>query len=255
MTTPLTVRPVVHTTRTPEWLALAHGLGAIEVVRHDGWSVVALGSGRLGIHAADEEDDGTWTLGFETPDLDAFVAEVADDVRAAGGSIEPFVAGHGPSLHITGPDGLTFLVDSPEHPEIHARDSSLAVAPLWMTAQVEDAARLLEALGLDRRTTSDSGAWVDLRAASGLQAVHADGDPGTSRGSATESRVVPGFEHPDVGELASHLESAGITSRLIDESYSRTLRLDDPDGGTEIWVNETMRDLYGYTSSDGAAAR
>lgn len=250
MTTPITVRPVVYTDRPADWRTLLLALGGADVSGHDGWSVVALGAGRIGIHDAEGDDAGVWTLGFEAPDLRAFLGEVSDDVAAAGGTIEPFQAGHGPSLKVIAPDGLTFLVDSPEAPTLRASGSELTVAPLWMTADVDGSARLLEALGLRRRTTSDSGGWVDLRAADGLQAVHADAPPDTHAGAATVSRAIPGFEHPDLAALAAQLGRAGVDSRLIDESYGRTLRLDDPDGGAEIWINESMRDHYGYTLSD-----
>ena len=46
------------------------------------------------------------------------------------------------------------------------------------------------------------------------------------------------------------LDAAGIESALIDETYSRTLQVADPDGVKEIWINERQTDLYGYTLAE-----
>ena len=38
-------------------------------------------------------------------------------------------------------------------------------------------------------------------------------------------------------------------NRFIDETYGRTLRVENPDDASveaEIWINETQTDLYGY---------
>ena len=50
----------------------------------------------------------------------------------------------------------------------------------------------------------------------------------------------------DVDRLSEVLKSRGFVSRVIDEAYGRSLRIDDPDGGVELWVNERQSDLYGY---------
>jgi hypothetical protein len=261
MIPPVTVRPIVFTPHTDRWRDLLTAAGGRLVVDHDGWSVVALGSGRVGIHPAAPDASGhgpvaRWALGFETPDLDAFVAAAREGVERAGGSFDVVPVDQGRQLRVTGPDGLTFGIDEPGAPGGHSptpadepsptpaggAGADLTVAPLWMTDEVEGATTLLEALGLTRRNASNSGNWVDLVAADGLHAVHAYG-----AGVPTEPSAVPGLEHPDVDALAEHLRRAGVDSRVIDESYGRSLRIDDPDGGPEIWVNETMRDLYVYT--------
>ncbi|MGO1833450.1 MAG: VOC family protein [Actinomycetaceae bacterium] len=261
MIPPLTVRPIVFTPHTGRWRDLLTAAGGRLVVDHDGWSVVALGSGRVGVHpgAPDASSHGPvarWALGFETPDLDAFVAATREGVEHAGGSFDVVPVDHGRQLRVTGPDGLTFGIDEPDAPGEHApapqveysptpafgAGADLAVAPLWMTDEVEGAAALLEALGLARRNASHSGNWVDLVAADGLHAVRANG-----AGVPTAPSAGPRLAHPAVVARAELLRRAGGGARVIDESYGRSLRIDDPDGGAEIWVNETMRDLYGYT--------
>lgn len=49
-----------------------------------------------------------------------------------------------------------------------------------------------------------------------------------------------------ITDLEQAMTDQGVKVRVIDESYGRTLRFDDPDGGEEIWVSERQRDLYGY---------
>lgn len=258
MLPPLTVRPIVFTPQPDRWRHLLAAAGGTTIESHDGWWVVAMGSGRVGIHAVPADGpapgpDSRWVLGFETPDLDAFARAARDGVEHAGGTIAVARAGHGTQLRVTGPDGLTFGIDEagePAGPSHTGRADAAGptVAPLWMTDDVEGATALLEALGLERRLASDSGGWVDLVAADGLHAVHANGT-----GTPTEPSAVPGFEHADVDALAALLRRSGVTSRIIDEAYGRSLRIDDPDSGREIWVNETMRDLYGYSGGRDAA--
>ncbi|GMA26345.1 hypothetical protein GCM10025864_41040 [Luteimicrobium album] len=114
---------------------------------------------------------------------------------------------------------------------------------------VAEVAATLERLGLRRRITSDVGDWVDLAApGGGLVAAH----------RAERPSVQISFEHPDVQALAERLEAAGIAATVVDESYGLSLRIPNPDAGvapavpagTEIWVNQTQTDLYGYSRSD-----
>jgi hypothetical protein len=70
----------------------------------------------------------------------------------------------------------------------------------------------------------------------GLVGVHADQRVST----------VLSFETADAPALAERFAARGLRADIVDESYGRSLRFDDPDGGVELWVNETMTDLYGY---------
>lgn len=109
--------------------------------------------------------------------------------------------------------------------------------PIWVTPHVENAAQALLGAGATRRIASDSGVWADLTVDDGLVAVHEGQKVGT----------VLSFEYAgDLDALAEQVRASGVQVRVIDETFGRTLRLDHPDGGKEIWVNERQQDLYGY---------
>lgn len=112
----------------------------------------------------------------------------------------------------------------------------VSVLPLWMTPRVDAAAEILTRLGLRPRLRADSGEWADFSGSQGLAAVHRDESPD----------VVLAFEAVDLDQLADRLHRADLRADIVDENYGRSLRIDDPDGGEEIMVNESMRDLYGY---------
>lgn len=116
---------------------------------------------------------------------------------------------------------------------------AVSVAPLLCTPEVEETARMLAGKGLRRRLTSDSGDWADL-AGDGLVGVHV---------GEVESTVMA-FEASDVEALEEPLEQSGFRVALVDEAYGRTLRVEHPDDArqeSEIWINETQTDAYGYT--------
>jgi len=244
MTTPagLVVRPVVFTTAPHAWLAITTALGGRSLVDDSDWHVVALASGRLAVHTVPTGDplDGAQVLGFEHADLDTVAAAVGVPVDTDD---------DGPGVTVTGSDGLRFRVDRAT-PDAFADDGApgerTSVLPLWYSPDVPAAAATLERLGLRRRIASDVGTWVDLVApGGGLVAAH-----GAARASVQIS-----FEHPDVHVLRDRLEAAGIAATVVDENYGFSLRIPNPDAGiapavppgTEIWVNQTQTDLYGYT--------
>lgn len=253
---PLVVRPVVFTTTPQAWLELLRALGAEQLVTADGWWVLRTDNGRVAVHTATAGDPlaGVTRLGFETPDLDAFLAARAGDIRGAGAHVSLEQAGHGPTVAIRAADDMELFID-PLTPDPHAggpratgqleparqesAQQSPAIEPIWYTPQVDHARAVLEAIGLRTHIISEAGRWVQLLGESGQQAVHIADDTGT----------VMAFEHPDVEELQRLLSSAGIAADLIDENYGRSLRLPHPelpDLDARLWVNEVQRDLYGY---------
>ncbi|GFZ84942.1 VOC family protein [Nesterenkonia alkaliphila] len=56
-------------------------------------------------------------------------------------------------------------------------------------------------------------------------------------------------ETGDVLGLAAELEDRGLQATVIDESYGRSLRVLQPNG-RQLYINETMHDLYGYHRLD-----
>lgn len=221
-------------------------LGATRVTLAPGWEVYALGSGRLALHEASDSQPPGDVLAWEVADLDAW----AQQARARGLSFEIGPTDHGIAATVTAPDGTTFTVDPAavaEQPQ--PADHRFAVLPIWYTAlgDVAGARDVLTALGAVQRVTADSDVWTDFSCpAGGLAAVHASED-----GHGVEL----GFEFDgDVESLIPALEAAGVRPVLIDETYSRTLQLPDPDReGRMLWINEKQRDLYGYRSTEVSA--
>jgi hypothetical protein len=50
----------------------------------------------------------------------------------------------------------------------------------------------------------------------------------------------------DVRPLAARLTGRGLTASVVDENYGLTLRVPDPDGAGDIYVNQVQTDLHGY---------
>jgi hypothetical protein len=237
-------RPIRFTADLAAHRRYLEALGATRVTTAPGWEVYALGSGRLALHAAsDQQPSGDTVLAWEVPDLDAW----AQRAQSAG---VPFTIGmtdHGIAATVTAPDGTTFTVDpAPEGEEPPPTDTSFAVLPIWYTSagDVEAVRELVTGLGGVQRVTADSDVWTDFACpGGGLAAVHASDD---------ERGVELAFElDGDVETLIPRLEAAGVEPVLIDETYSRTLQLPDPDRpGRMLWINEKQQDLYGYRSAE-----
>lgn len=234
---------------TSDFAAHRHFLtavGATRVTTAPGWEVYALGSGRLALHeASDQQPSGVTTLAWEVSDLDAW----AEQAGPAGVPFEIGQTDHGVAATVTAPDGTTFTVDpAADAEQPPPADPAFAVLPIWYTpsAEVEGARQVVTGLGGIQRVTADSDVWTDFVCpAGGLVAVHASDDG---------PDVELGFEFDgDVESLVPALEAAGLAPVLIDETYSRTLQLPDPDReGAMLWINEKMQDLYGYRSEEGS---
>lgn len=154
---------------------------------------------------------------------------------------------------ITGPDGMSVTVvpvassshrgrvAAPAEPRPSTTGVDVNVCPLWTTPCVPEVVEALRGAGLVPRLSSNAGQWVDLRApGGGLVAVHLDEWP----------HAVLAFESANLEALAVRFSDRGLRADIVDESYGRSLRFDDPDGGVELWVNETMTDRYGYQRSE-----
>jgi hypothetical protein len=128
----------------------------------------------------------------------------------------------------------------------------IKVAPVRFTDDVPGMRRFCEALGLAGDVESDNGVWVALAAPQGgLVGLHeAAGADQTVRAGTTELS----FETDEPLEvLRDRLAAAGFPAVIIDESFGRSLRVEDPDG-TQVQVNEAMTDFHGYRASTADAA-
>lgn len=234
----ITARPIRFTTDTAAHRRWLEALGATVVTDAPGWTVLAVGSGRIALHAADDTHPaGLTTLGWEVPDLTAWqaraqTAEVPSTVQEMP---------HGTAAVVTAPDGMTFTVDPAAEPENPApTDPALSALPLWVTSDVAGARNILEGMGARGRLAADSEVWTDyVLPGGGLAAVHdTDGAP--------EAELAFEFDG-DVESLLPRLRQVGVEALLIDETYGRTLQVPDPDrSDSTIWINEAQRDLYGY---------
>ncbi|TDC51892.1 hypothetical protein E1212_10830 [Jiangella ureilytica] len=228
----LTVRPVRYTPRVEQWVDVVEALGGVAAGAGDaarpGGVELALGGGRVAIVRAGEP---AAELGFTTPDLPA-VAELCERNELAAVSA-------GDRLVVTGPDGLRLHVDEqPPRAPVPGADPALSALPLWYTPDVAGAAGVLSRLGLTVRISAHSGTWVDFAVpGGGLVAAHGPEPTG----------VQLSFEYDgDVRGLADRLVRRGLAAAVVDENYGLTVRLPDPDGGPDIYVNEAQSDLHGF---------
>ncbi|MFC7403632.1 VOC family protein [Georgenia alba] len=237
------VRPIQFVTDVAAWRAFYEDVGLVGTgVDADGWTVLAADSGRLALHhaAADDPLAGKAKLSLEVPDLEEYRKAVA----ATGLELRPVTLGHGEALAVDLPHGRLHIDSAGpgEGGRAPVSTDGINLQPLVYgpVETVRAGADVAAMLGLTPRVFSDRGTWADL-AAHGLIAFH-DGPMSTVDG---EVGCEVGLETGNVEAVQSRLEAAGRTSRIIDEAYGRTLRVDTP-GGFELWVNEWQDDLYGY---------
>ncbi|SOC56643.1 hypothetical protein [Ornithinimicrobium cerasi] len=235
--TGLTPRPIRFTADLPAWRRIVEALGGVLVSEQPGWLVLQLGSGRLALHA-DHPDQpaGLTTLALETPEP---LTEAVAAASVAGVPITLEETDHGTAGVVRADDGTEVTLDTPTPGAGRARDGRLVVLPIWYGPDASVPLAVLEGLGARRRIVGQDGGWTDLRCdGGGLLAVHVADQVGTELAFEWDG---------DVEDALRLLTSAGIPATLIDETYSRTLHVADPDGGKAVWVNERQTDLYGYT--------
>lgn len=234
----LTVQQIQYTTDPGAWHDLAHGLGLEPLPGADAtWSEFA-GNGILAVHRVDRDADERTEIVLLT-DTTAELDGLESVLRRVGATVHrTTLDGVGPLLVVDAPLALT--VTTTQHRVTST--GVLTAMPLWYDTDTLAAAEVVEAVGLRRRLSSDSGVWTDFTASGGgALALHRDDE---RRG------VELSFEYPgDLDALAARLSERGFTARIIDESYNRTLRVARPDG-PDLWVNGVQDDLYGYSRSD-----
>lgn len=233
----ITVQQIQYTTDPAAWQALARALGLERLEDGDDvWSEFA-GDGILAVHRVESPADERTELTLLTDGPEALDILERALVQAGAAVRRTVLDDIGPLLVVDGPLALTATVSASTDVRT---ESPLTVMPIWYGSGITAQAAVLEAVGLRRRLTSESGVWADFAAAGGgAVALH----------RAEQDGVELSFEYAgDLDALAARLTEAGYEPRIIDEAYNRTLRVARPDG-PDLWVNGVQQDLYGYTRS------
>lgn len=181
-----------------------------------------------------------------TPNVDAFtVITTALGFVASSSDIDRVELSAGPRSGLLvlewadAPSTMIEIVDA--LPAWGEGDPAIAVLALRVTPDVPGELAAFTARGLLPRISSDSGVWADFSAPDGgLLAVH---------GGASVEDVLS-FEYAgELEPLQARLAELGLDVPIIDENFGLTLRIPDPDGGEELWVNQVQTELHGYRLS------
>lgn len=232
-----TPRPIRFTGDTPGWQRILETLGGTLISEHPGWLVYQLGGGRVALHSASaEQPPGRTVLAVEDPTP---LRQAVDAAAARGVPVTLEDSDHGPAGHVRPTDGTFLWLDQPTPGDARATRPELSTMQIWYGPDTGLIRGVLEGMGAQPRLVGDDGVWTDLSyPGGGLAAVHAAEETGTELAFKWAG---------DVEDAQALLEEAGVECLLIDETYSRTLQVADPDGGERVWINERQTDLYGYT--------
>lgn len=168
---------------------------------------------------------------------------IVEDLDAAASALSRFDAqpvimdGVGDMLVVRAESGISVSVSEGA---AQRGIGAIAVQPVWFQADLSEPRAILEALGFRAGIAADRGGWAEMLCDGGSVGLH-EGEP----------RIGLSFEaHGDLDVLASRLQDAGFAASVVDEAFARTIRIADPDGGDEIWVNGVQEDLHGYHRED-----
>lgn len=224
-----TVQQILYTEQPERWWALAEALGfTAPYPPEPSWGEFHA-DGVLAVHGATPEHrPGTVDIHLLVDDLDAAASALsAFDARRA------VMEGVGDMLVVRAASGIQVSVSEGE---VDVRSRDVSVQPIWFQEDVAEPRAILEALGLHAGIAADGGGWVELHGEGGSIGLHA-GAP----------RLGLSFEaRGDLDALALRLRDAGFAASVVDEAFARTIRIPDPDGGEEIWINGVQDDLHGY---------
>lgn len=233
----VTVQQILFAANTAGWHRLADALGLTPPYAPTPEWAEFDGDGVLAVHHADHEHPpGTVGIHLLVDDL-----EVAERAASRFETERSVLEGVGDILTVRASSGIAVTVSGDGRV---SAAGELAVQPIWFQHDLDEPRHILEALGLRPRTVSDGGGWVELAAdGGGLVALHRGDAPKTGL-----SFLASG----DLDALVTRLRSAGQEAVVIDESYARTVRIPDPDGGEDVWIDGRQDDPYGYRRVDGA---
>ena len=223
------VQQIVYTEHSAQWWKLAETLGFIAPFPPSpGWSEFHA-DGVLAVHGATPEHrPGMSDIHLIVADLDG-AASALSRFNVTPVSME----GAGEMLVVRAASGISISVSEGA---AQSGAGSIAVQPIWFQEELIEPRQILEALGFRAGIAADRGGWMEMLGDGGSVGLHA-GEP----------RIGLSFEaRGDLDALASRLQDAGFTASVVDEAFARTVRVTDPDGGDEIWVNGVQDDLHGY---------
>lgn len=222
------VQQILYTGHPVAWWRLAEALGFVAPFTPEpGWGEFHA-DGVLAVHrATDEHRPGMTDIHLVVEDLDVAAAALSGfDVAATT------MDGVGEMLVRTA-SGLSISVSEGA---VQRGSGDIAVQPTWFQPDLAEPRAILEALGFRAGIVADGGGWIEMLCDGGSVGLHA-GKP----------RIGLSFEaRGDLETLAGRLRDAGFEASIVDEAFARTIRIADPDGGDEIWINGVQDDLHGY---------
>ncbi len=223
------VQQILYTEQPERWWTLAEALGfAAPFAPSPEWAEFHA-DGVLAVHGATAEHwPGTTDLHLIVADLDAAASALS------AFTIERLtMEGVGEMLVVHPASGISISVSEGA---VQRGVGDIAVQPTWFQHDLTEPRAILESLGFRPGIASDGGGWAEMLADGGSVGLHA-GEP----------RIGLSFEaRGDLDALASRLQDAGFAASVVDEAFARTIRIPDPDGGDEVWVNGVQDDLHGY---------
>ncbi|CAH0165531.1 MULTISPECIES: hypothetical protein [unclassified Microbacterium] len=223
------VQQILYTEQPERWWPLAKALGFVAPFAPTPEWGEFHADGVLAVHGATPEHrPGGVDVHLVVADLDAAASALASfDVERA------VMDGVGEMLMVRAASGISITVSEGA---VQAGVGAIAVQPIWFQEDLAEPRAILEALGFRAGITSDRPGWVEMLGDGGSIGLHT-GEP----------RIGLSFEaRGDLDALAARLQDAGFEASVVDEAFARTIRIPDPDGGDEIWINGVQDDLHGY---------
>lgn len=227
------VQQIIYTEHPAQWWKLAESLGFVAPFPPaPGWSEFHA-DGVLAVHTATPEHrPGTTDIHL-----------IVEDLGAAASALSEFATtpmnmeGVGEMLVLRAASGISLSVSEGA---AQGGVGDVAVQPIWFQEDLTEPRAILETLGFRGGIAADRGGWVEMLGGGGSVGLH-EGNP----------RIGLSFEaRGDLDALASRLQDAGFAASVVDEAFTRTVRVADPDGGDDVWINGAQNDLHGYHRED-----
>ncbi|MGY1551839.1 hypothetical protein ACW5CM_08640 [Microbacterium sp. A588] len=223
------VQQILYTAQPERWWTLAEALGFVAPFPPAPEWAEFHADGVLAVHGTtDEHRPGVTEIHLIVEDADAAASALAAfDVEAMT------MEGVGEMLVVRAASGVSISVSEGA---VQRGAGEIAVQPIWFQEDLTQPRAILEALGFRAGIAADRGGWTEMLCDGGSIGLHA-GEP----------RIGLSFEaRGDLDARAARLRDAGFAASVVDEAFARTIRIADPDGGDEIWINGVQDDMHGY---------